>query len=75
MNQCLYCTDHVPAFQAFCNATCEGLFAATSTDECADCQETYLVLGFSKGGVPIIGCRGCGESWTAPAREGVPAHG
>lgn len=75
MNACLYCTDHVPAFRAFCNATCEGLFGITSTDECQTCQETYRVVGYAPDGRPIVGCRGCGEGWTVPAPEEVATHG
>ena len=67
MNQCLYCTDHVPAFSAFCNATCEGLFAIAEANECSLCQEDYRVVGFTRNGRPVMGCRACGESYEVAA--------
>ena len=69
MNECLYCTDHVPAFQAFCNAACEGLFAIAETNECTPCMESYRLVGYTKDGRPVMGCLACGESYDVPARE------
>lgn len=67
MNACLYCEARTPAFKAFCDSTCEGLFGIAETNECAQCQEGYRVAGYTPDGRPIMSCCACGESYEVPA--------
>ena len=67
MNACLYCEAALPAFRAFCGSTCEGLFGIAETNECSPCGEAYRVVGYTRDGRPVMGCRECGESYDVPA--------
>ena len=67
MNACLYCEAPLAAFRAFCGSTCEGLFGIAESNECSACQEEYRVVGYTRDGRPVVGCRACGESWDVPA--------
>jgi hypothetical protein len=72
MNACLGCEAPLSLFEAFCSPTCEGIFNATTTDECSRCHETFRHLGYTKTGLPTVGCRTCGESFeceSVPSRE------
>ncbi|MFA5861597.1 MAG: hypothetical protein WDA16_07870 [Candidatus Thermoplasmatota archaeon] len=71
MNECLYCGAKVQTFQAFCDSTCEGLFGVAETNECAQCREDYRLVGFTRDGRPVMGCKECGESYDVPAPVGV----
>ena len=71
MNACLYCEGQVQTFQAFCDSTCEELFGIAETNECAQCREDYRVVGFTRDGRSVMGCRECGESYEVPVAAGV----
>ena len=61
----------VQTFQAFCDSTCEELFGIAETNECAQCREDYRVVGFTRDGRSVMGCRECGESYEVPVAAGV----
>jgi hypothetical protein len=69
VNACLYCETVLQPFQAFCDPTCEGLFGIAETNECTPCREDYRVVGFTRDGRPVMGCRACGESYEVPRLE------
>ena len=69
MNACLYCEARVPAFKAFRDSTCEGLFGIAETNECRTCQEDLRVTGYTREGRPILGCGSCNESFEVVAPE------
>lgn len=71
MNACLYCETRIQTFQAFCDSTCEGLFGIAETNECNACREDYRVVGCTRDGRPVMGCRECGESYEVAAVAGV----
>ncbi|HET6405687.1 MAG TPA: hypothetical protein VFH78_13680 [Candidatus Thermoplasmatota archaeon] len=69
MNACLYCEARLPAFTAFCDSTCAGLFGVAETNGCPTCQADLRVTEFTPAGRPILGCAECGESFEVVAPE------